>query len=427
MANNFDYLLTKENLSQDDIFEADSHKLATWIDENTDVVEEMEKMKFIIFSYYNLVVAKFKEYKTQVEMLDSNNPLKFSNLFQFMKKTKQLDGDYFNVYMADITYNDTSIITDEIENEISALLEGLISALHKKLLEFENDNEEIKNIVKQRNFNHTQANLLRNNLYEKYKSENKTNEYPDAINNCEEYHRMCKISNMCDIGLYVFTKNRTFCEKIQNEHNEELVKEYSKVYIKRRVHQFTFSRDEMLQYVIKPSYGMESNANLVKEVYQDIGHFVPTHKKNMKQMLLAFEILCNYELDESFYEMCSVFDNTSDSRKRLSNAYSKAKQTLKYIEDVCDAYSYAFSYEGIVSDIESNFKQSFRNFKRNLYEKISITIPETQPLFDKINELREEIAIESQKYGPFEPRGEEIHERYKIIEKIEKEIISALE
>ena len=73
-----------------------------------------------------------------------------------------------------------------------------------------------------------------------------------------------------------------FEEKLKNNFNQTSADTYSKIYIKRRVHQFNLSKDDMLLYVIKPEYGLEDITVTTREIFQDIGHFVPSNKKNME-------------------------------------------------------------------------------------------------------------------------------------------------
>ena len=359
---------------------------------NNSEIENKNKTDMITSAFYQVVIDFFKRNIGIVTDIDNNDKYKYSKLSNIMKESKVLFDKYFELYLADITYNEPSIITDDVEKEIDNIYEELVKTTHKKIIAINNEDNGIKTLILKRNYHKTTAEQIRINLKSKYEAEGNINEYYNVINNNIEYNNHFRFYNICDTGIYSFVQFKNFEESVANNFNKELSEEYFRVYVKRRIHQFTFSKDEMFQYIIKPTYDFESNANLTMEIFQDIGHFIPTHKKNMKQLLLAFKTLCEYEYNKVIYEISNIFADSEDKGASLYEVFAKANEIKKQTENVCSEYQHAYSRENISYDAKHYLEHKYFNEIKEMFDfKTQSLFPETKEYYKKIEYFREKL------------------------------------
>lgn len=342
-----------------------------------------ENFEALVNAYYDTVIRVLDKTIHRISILQKENSNKFSELYNAKLRIDKMIDNYFEVYIADYSYHNVAFLSDEKEKMIDDNKKLFFNVLCEKIYEFNND----ENIV----FIISDKAKLEQNV--KNRKQCLHNDLPD-----DEYYKIVASDEVVkqsenkiscyDKAINAFLFNKNFEESFENHINKEDEEIYRKVYIKRRIHQFTFKKEEMYQYFIRSYLTFDENTSLVKEIYQDIGHFVPTHGGNMKKLFYAYFDLCVYEFNKNFILLCSATEENPNKSIIVKNARANADKISKALHDVYFYYTNNYRSDEKASDLVYDvFDKNVSNFDACFKHKIQLFFPEIKLLYGKIDEL----------------------------------------
>lgn len=399
-----------------------------FIDEYSPEDNSASKFKIVVLSFYNMTIKCFNEYITKVNIVNNDNKDKFVSLNKLYNEAENLYSKFFDVSIADYSYNEDFFIDDETDNNIKALYENFCSVLENKLIEC-SDNKKLHRLIHKKHDTQRLIEDCRIALKKECEKDN-SKDYYEIINSDKKISEMNNEVEFAKEGITAFLYYVSFEEYLKNKFNQASADIYSKVYIKRRVHQFDLSKNDMLLYVIKPEYSLEDITVTTKEIFQDIGHFVPSNKKNMENLMIAFGEYAKYELNKTIFRLCSIADVDETKATDLYSTSYAFENIYKSVDNVCSAFADAYLHNDISYNLDYSITSVFKTKTENLFDKKTRALfPEIIKLYDLIEKHREEMRkkcdYNDEKYSQY--RAEEIKSRLNEINKIKAEIISYIE
>lgn len=399
-----------------------------FIDEYSPEDNSASKFRIVVLSFYNMTIKCFNEYITKVNIVNNDNKDKFASLNKLYNEAENLYSKFFDVSIADYSYNEDFFIDDEIDNNIKALYENFCSVLENKLIEC-SDNKKLHRLIHKKHDTQRLIEDYRIALKKECEKDN-SKDYYEIINSDKKISEMNNEVEFAKEGITAFLYYVNFEEYLKNKFNQASADIYSKVYIKRRVHQFDLSKNDMLLYVIKPEYGLEDITVTTKEIFQDIGHFVPSNKKNMENLMIAFGEYAKYELNKTIFRLCSIADVDETKATDLYSTSYAFENIYKSVDNVCSAFADAYLHNDISYNLDYSITSVFKTKTENLFDKKTRALfPEIIKLYDLIEKHREEMRkkcdYNDEKYSQY--RAKEIKSRLNEINKIKAEIISYIE
>lgn len=386
------------------------------------------KFKTVVLSFYEMIVKHFNECILNIKSINNNSKSRFIALNKLYIESETLYDKFFDVSIADYSYNEDFFIDDETDNKIKGLYEKFCIDFENKLIEC-SDNKKLHRLIHKKH--ETQKSIEDYRVILKAECEkDSAKEYYEIVNHDE---KMCKFNDEIKFakeGISSFLHLMCFEEKLKNNFNQTSADTYSKIYIKRRVHQFNLSKDDMLLYVIKPEYGLEDITVTTREIFQDIGHFVPSNKKNMENLMVAFGEYAKYELYKVIFDLCSISDIDETKAFDLYRVSQILEKVCNSVDEVCSTFANAYLHNDISYDIDYTITSTFKGKIENLFDiKTRTLFPEIVKLYNLIDEHKEEMREITQKYGNgYSPhKAEELKSRLKEVDKIKAEIISYIE
>lgn len=406
------------------ISKVDYNKMAEEIceyfsDVYSDNISHKEKFEALVNAYYDTIIRVINKTIDRIDILQSESKNKFSEIYNAKKRIDKLFDNYFEVYIADYSYHDTAFLADEKEKAIESKKEIFILTVNKKLCEF-CDDADLSAIIHMR----TLAKEIITNRKKELRENIVGDEYYKVLSNDKIIHfsedEISCYNDAIDAFLYI----KSFDESYENNINEEKEKEYRKIYIKRRIHQFSFKKEEMYQYFIKPFLTFEENTSLAREVFQDIGCYIPTNGGNMKKLFYAYYDLCMYEVNKLLFLLCCCNPEHSNSAKYLKSAILHSKEILKELRDVYYYYTNNYQSDERASNlVYGDIDNIIDKIKKHYDHKVKCLYPETVALYDKISNLYEEIEHSPSEYFLFNKKPNPHNEAiYAEINNIRKEI-----
>ena len=397
--------ITAERISETfSISNLDYNKLAKEIceyfsDVYSDDQSNREKFGALVNAYYDIIIRVLDKTISRIDSLQFESKIKFSEIYNAKLRFDKLFYNYYEVYIADYSYHNIVFLSDKKEKKIEDKREHFIATLNKKLSEFCND-ERLSTVINMRIIAKETIANRKNEI--KKDTENEQEYYrliaDDRIIKCAESEVSC-YNDAIDAFLFIMS----FDESYNNNIDEEKEKIYRKVYIKRRIHQFTFKKEEMYQYFIRPFLTFEENSSLVKEIYEDIGYFIPTHGGNMKKLFYAYYDLCLYETNKLLFSLCSTTADTPNKANCLYNAYQNSDNINKMLKDVYYRYTNNYQKDDKASElVYDSFSKITDKIKKHFNHKVKLLYPETIELYDRIEELYSKIKHSSSIFNLFE-------------------------
>ncbi len=387
-----------------------------------------ENFEALVNAYYDTIMRVLDKAIKRISVLVTENKNKFSEIYNAKLRVEKMMDNYFEVYIADYSYHDKAFLSNEKEEIISAKRDLFFLTLCDKICEFTNDKyftsvvsdrkKAISNIASRKQ-------ELRGNLSD--------SEYYKVLADDEVVKQLENDVSCYDKAIASFLYIKNFEESFENNVNKEDEELYRKVYIKRRIHQFTFKKEEMYQYFIRPHLTFDENTSLVREIYEDIGHFIPTHGGNMKKLFFAYFDLCIYELNKSVFSLCSLSQESSDKNKAvvLKNTRIHTEKLSKALHEIYFCFIHNYGDDEKASDlVYENFNNLISEYNTCFDHKIQMFFPETKRLYKKIDELYASIEHTDNDFPFFgrkpNPHNDAIYSEIKSIKNSITEFVKSL-
>ena len=382
----------------------------------------------LVNAYYDTVIRVFDKTICRIYELQPENKNKFSEIYNAKLRIDKMLYNYFEVYISDYSYHDVAFLSNQKEEIISDKKNLFYSTLCKKLCEFVAD-ENLQSVVYNRDKAIESIEGRKQELHI---------DFPDAeyhkVLACDEIVKQLESEISCygkAIDAFLFIKN--FEESFENNINKEDEEIYRKVYIKRRIHQFTFKKEEMYQYFIRPYLSFDENTSLVREIYEDIGHFIPTHGGNMKKLFFAYFDLCVYELNKNVFSLCSLSQESSDKNKAvvLKDTRIYTEKLSKALHEIYFCFVHNYGDDEKASDlVYENFNNLISEFNTCFDHKIQMFFPEIKRLYEKIDELYASVEHTDNDFPFFgrkpNPHNDAIYSEIKSIKNSITEFVKSL-
>ena len=289
------------------------------------------KFEIIVKSYCDVILRVLEKTLCKIDMISGNDEDKFAKLFNIKQRMDTLSDNYIEVILADSAYNKTPFLENDTTMD---KVDDVLCSIEKKLLHFSKDMT-LVSIVERKKYVNEKSAKRRYELQNLYKDREK---YCNAL----ATDKTLKDATTENIYLYDAVNSylyiKCFDENYTNNIDEDMQKRCNEIYIKRRVHQFAFTKDEMYQYIIKPYLNFEDNTMLTREIFQDVGHFVPVRLKNMKHLLYAYCKLCEYNLHKILYSLSSMSCEYNNKAIELQKCYYNLQYVYRNFEIVCSEY-----------------------------------------------------------------------------------------
>ncbi len=188
---------------------------------------------------------------------------------------------------------------------------------------------------------------------------------------------------------------------------------FDSVYPDRLFYSTDLTKDELLQYLVKPSYGIEDAGAFLKKIYNYMWEYIPDEKK---MMLLTYAILdvARYDYHKNIMQLESISATDNKKATKLLNC----KRFLKTIIDVLDYAKFEFGHQyerdekmyDYIDSIENEFRH---NFDDAYDRRMLLIFPD---LVEKYNQARDELFV------AFRENEENGGEHHKNSNKLQEEI-----
>lgn len=176
------------------------------------------KFKTVVLSFYEMIVKHFNECILNIKSINNNSKSRFITLNKLYTETETLYDKFFDVSIADYSYNEDFFIDDETDNKIKGLYEKFCIDFENKLIEC-SDNKKLHRLINKKH--ETQKSIEDYRVILKAECEkDSAKEYYEIVNHDE---KMCKFNDEIKFakeGISSFLHLMCFEEKLKNNFNQ---------------------------------------------------------------------------------------------------------------------------------------------------------------------------------------------------------------
>ena len=366
----------------------------------------------IVMKYFwNYIDERLKQHSAKIDA----KPLLHNNVVDFIYKVQsELDairqyGDLIDVYHG--IANDWVNYDDNFIKNFSTKVD-LFDRKFCKFIIQEDIIDKLTDIVREKQ----EYNETLDGIKERVMTETKEEkDYSNNLYHDEEYQLINNMIKSVQNYMSSFIHNLYVDEKLnclpRNSAFEEL-------YPDRLFYSTQLTKDELLQYIVKPIYGIEDAHKFLKKIYDYMWEYKPDADK---MRMLTYSVLDVAEYD--YHKNIMTLESISATSDRKATTLLACRNFIKTIEKILDYAKFEFGHEyerdeefyNYIDNIANQFKH---NFDIAYDRRMLLVFPN---LVEKYEEAKEELHL------AYNPKGKSDEKHHKTYDKLMKEIKDFIE
>ena len=343
------------------------------IDENKMFLKNEECLVSVYFEYLSDIIDENVETLNKTERINKNFVLEMCNskcFFDSVTDTIEEIDVYDGICHQWVDYNDDRMKPirakiSEFENAIdNCIIKTKISdKLTEKVL---NKQEIYNNICK---------------LQNETKKETTEETYRKTLEENEEYHRLNDMYESAKNYIKSCIINIRFMEEYKKF---PLNKDKFAMTRTELFYHHNLTKDEMLQYVLKPVFGWSSAESFAKDIYGYMWEFKPDQDK-MNRFTYALMDIAKYEYNKVVMDL--EYISALDNKKafKLARCKSNIDDIVAYLGKSYSDYRDEYESDEELSEYIFNLEMDIKHKFENAYErKIKLIYPHTIKIYEKV-------------------------------------------